>query len=145
MHILKCTVVSVLGVACLGLIWGCWKDKRTSSSHVSSQATPEHVTDVRVTIGIKKAGDQVTFDVPPADLNVPWRQRLQEAVPLKTRASVLGSLRLKFDNGAEEQIVLFTPFGTIARREKLETADLHELQHYLQERCRQIDSWIGAK
>jgi len=56
--------------------------------------------------------------------------------------AAMGQMRLKYEDGTVEGVVLYLPFGTIQQGEEYRKADLHELRDYLKSKCREIDRFL---
>jgi hypothetical protein len=93
-------------------------------------------------MGKSGSGDNVTFEVPAAVV-IPWQRRRKAAAPLKAQNyTFMGQMRLKYEDGTVEGVVLYMPFGTIQQGEEYRKADLHELRDYLKSKCREIDRFL---
>jgi hypothetical protein len=115
------------------------QDQKVVRTEETQHSRPGNVKEITARFYGWNDDEQVTFHIPAVAVKIPWRQRLQQATRLKEEPwVVIGMLNLRYEDGSEEWMTLFSPMGRVKRGEECWLLDLHELKDYVSDRCKRL-------
>jgi hypothetical protein len=108
------------------------QDEKVAHNQKVQHSRDENVKEITARFYVWDDDHTVTLRIPAVAVKIPWRQRLQQAIRIEHNPyAVMGVLILKYDDGSEEAMTLFSPMGRVERGEECWLVDLHELKDYV--------------
>lgn len=113
------------------------QDQKVGRTEGAQHSGSGNVKEITARFYVWDEDETVTFRIPATAVNIPWRQRLEQATRIAHNPyAVMGVLILKYEDGSEEGMTLFSPMGRVKRGEECWLVDLHEIKDYVSQRSK---------